>query len=71
MNQNYIKFLSNNSNISYKTIINKIQRHEKKLTISINRLFNFSKKKKNTSKRKENFIKFSVMINHDINSNFR
>lgn len=46
MNQNYIKFLSNNSNISYKTIINKIQRHEKKLTISINRLFNFSKKKK-------------------------
>lgn len=46
MNQNYIKFLSNNSNINYKTIINKIQRHEKKLTISINRLFNFSKKKK-------------------------
>lgn len=45
MNQNYIKFLSNNSNINYKTIINKIQRHEKKLTISINRLFNFSKKK--------------------------
>lgn len=70
MNQNYIKFLSNNSNISYKTIINKIQRHEKKLTISINRLFNFSKKKY-ISKRKENFIKFSVMINHDINSNFR
>lgn len=70
MNQNYIKFLSNNSNINYKTIINKIQRHEKKLTISINRLFNFSKKKY-ISKRKENFIKFSVMINHDINSNFR
>lgn len=46
MNQNYIKFLSNNSNINYKTIINKIQRHEKKLTISINRLFNFSKRKK-------------------------